>query len=48
MVYLPEEDGQGLVEYGLVLVLIAFIVAAVATLLGPAIADMYSTIVAGI
>ena len=48
MLYLPEEDGQGLVEYGLVLVLIAFIVAAAVTLLGPAIADMYSTIVAGI
>lgn len=44
MLYLPREEGQGLVEYGLILVLIAMIVFVVLTLLGPVVADMYSTI----
>lgn len=44
MLYLPREEGQGLVEYALILVLIAIIVIAVLTLLGPAIGNIFSTI----
>ncbi|MFN2108554.1 MAG: Flp family type IVb pilin [Anaerolineae bacterium] len=41
MVYLPREEGQGLTEYGLILVLIAVVVVAALVLLGPEVADMY-------
>lgn len=41
MVYLPREEGQGLAEYGLILVLIAAVVVAALVLLGPEVADMY-------
>ena len=41
MVYLPREEGQGLAEYGLILVLIAVVVVAALVLLGPEVADMY-------
>ncbi|MFP4394367.1 MAG: Flp family type IVb pilin [Anaerolineales bacterium] len=45
MLYLPREEGQGLVEYALILVLVAVVVIAVLTLLGPAIADIFSEII---
>jgi pilus assembly protein Flp/PilA len=45
MLFLPHEEGQGLLEYGLVLVLVAVIVAAVLLLLGPTIENLYSTVV---
>ena len=45
MVYLPREEGQGLAEYGLILVLVAVVVAAILVLVGPAIADMYDRVV---
>lgn len=48
MVYLPAEDGQGLVEYAFIILLIALIVIAVLTLIGPAVGNMYSSIVAGL
>lgn len=44
MLYLPREEGQGLVEYALILVLIAIIVIAVLTLMGPAIGEIFSEI----
>lgn len=44
MLYLPREEGQGLVEYALILVLIAVVVIAVLTLLGPVIADVFQQI----
>ena len=44
MLYLPREEGQGLVEYALILVLIAIIVIAVLTLMGPEIGNIFSTI----
>ncbi|MEA3308866.1 MAG: pilus assembly protein, partial [Chloroflexota bacterium] len=34
MLYLPREEGQGLVEYALILVLIAVVVIVILTLLG--------------
>lgn len=48
MLFLPREDGQGLVEYGMILVLIAVIVALVLLLLGPAVGNLFSSVVRGI
>jgi pilus assembly protein Flp/PilA len=42
--YLPREEGQGLVEYALILVLVALVVIAILTLLGPQIANVFSRI----
>ncbi len=42
--FLPREEGQGLVEYALILVLIAVVVIAVMLLLGPIIGDVFSNI----
>jgi len=39
-----NEKGQGLVEYALILVLVAIVVIAALTLLGPAIGNMFSSI----
>jgi pilus assembly protein Flp/PilA len=44
MLFAPKEKGQGLVEYALILVLVAVVVIAVLTLLGPAIGNIFSTI----
>lgn len=45
MLYLPREEGQGLVEYALILVLVAVIVIAILALLGPTIGNVFSRIV---
>jgi pilus assembly protein Flp/PilA len=44
MLFLPNEEGQGLVEYALILVLIAIVVIAVLLLLGPIVGNVFSTI----
>ncbi|MFN2129110.1 MAG: Flp family type IVb pilin [Anaerolineae bacterium] len=44
MLFLPREEGQGLVEYGLILVLVAIIVIAILALLGPTIGNLFSNI----
>jgi len=44
MLYMPREEGQGLVEYALILVLVAVVVIAILTLLGPAVGNVFSTI----
>jgi pilus assembly protein Flp/PilA len=45
MLFLPREEGQGLVEYALILVLIAIVVIAILLLLGPVVGNVFSTIV---
>lgn len=45
MLYVPREEGQGLVEYALILVLVAIIVIVILALLGPAIGNIFSNIV---
>ena len=45
MLYLTREDGQGLVEYALILVLVAIVVIAILALLGPEIGNVFSVIV---
>ncbi len=44
MMFAPKEKGQGLIEYALILVLIAVVVIAVLSLLGPQIAGIFSNI----
>mgnify|MGYP001590549562 CR=1 FL=1 len=41
---LTREEGQGLAEYGLIIILAAIAVVAILTLVGPAIGNMYSYI----
>ncbi|OGO19537.1 MAG: pilus assembly protein [Chloroflexi bacterium RBG_16_48_8] len=48
MLHLGTERGQGLVEYALILVLVAVVVIAILALLGPAIGNVFSQIVDGI
>jgi pilus assembly protein Flp/PilA len=44
MLFAPKEKGQGLVEYALILVLVAIVVIAVLMLLGPIIGNVFSTV----
>jgi pilus assembly protein Flp/PilA len=48
MLFVPKEKGQGLVEYALILVLVAIVVIVILSLLGPAIGNIFSNIVASI
>jgi pilus assembly protein Flp/PilA len=45
MLYLPTEEGQGLVEYALILVMVALVVIVILSLLGPTIGNTFSNIV---
>ncbi len=45
MLFVPREEGQGLVEYALILVLVAVVVIAILTLLGPTIGNVFSQII---
>jgi pilus assembly protein Flp/PilA len=45
MLWFQRQDGQGLVEYALILVLVALIVIVVLAILGPAIGNIFSQIV---
>jgi pilus assembly protein Flp/PilA len=46
--YLPREEGQGLVEYALILVLVAIVVIAILALLGPQISNIFSRVTSGL
>ena len=48
MLYMPREEGQGLVEYALILVLVAVVVIVILALLGPAIGNIFSNLVVNI
>ncbi|MFQ6099713.1 MAG: pilus assembly protein [Anaerolineae bacterium] len=45
MLFLPREEGQGLVEYALILVLVAIVVIVILAILGPSIGNIFSNIV---
>jgi pilus assembly protein Flp/PilA len=47
-VYLPHEEGQGLLEYALILVFVAIVVILIVAVLGPQTANMYSQITNGV
>lgn len=44
MLFAPKEKGQGLVEYALILVLVAVVVIAALTILGPLIGNVFTKI----
>ncbi|MBI5945345.1 MAG: Flp family type IVb pilin [Chloroflexi bacterium] len=44
MLFSPKEKGQGLVEYALILVLVAIVVIAALMILGPVIGNVFSKI----
>ncbi len=44
MLFAPKEKGQGLVEYALILVLVAVVVIAILALLGPAISTVFQNL----
>ena len=48
MLYLPREEGQGLVEYALILVLIAIVVIVILTALGTQVSTVFSRITSGL
>jgi pilus assembly protein Flp/PilA len=45
MLFLPCEDGQGLVEYALILLLVALVVIIVLALIGPQLGNVFSQVV---
>ncbi len=45
MLFAPKEQGQGLVEYALILVLVAVVVIVILALVGPAIGNIFSNVV---
>jgi pilus assembly protein Flp/PilA len=48
MLHHNTENGQGLIEYSLAIVLIAVVAMAILVMLGPAIADLFSNIVTAV
>ena len=44
MLFAPKQKGQGLVEYALILVLVAIVVIAALAILGPIIGNVFSEI----
>ena len=44
----PHEEGQGLVEYALLLALITIVVIVILALLGPAVGNIFSNLVANV
>lgn len=44
MLFAPQEHGQGLIEYAIILSLVALVVIAVVRALGPKLGSTYSTI----
>jgi len=44
MLFAPQEKGQGLVEYAIILSLVALVVIVVVRMLGPKIGNTFSTI----
>jgi pilus assembly protein Flp/PilA len=44
MLFHPQEKGQGLVEYAIILVFVAIVVIAIMRLIGPKVGNIFSTI----
>ena len=44
MLFAPKEKGQGLIEYAIILSLVALVVIVVVWIFGPSLGDSYSTI----
>lgn len=48
MLYAPREEGQGLLEYALILMLVAAVVLLIVVMLGPTVGNMYSNVMANL
>ncbi len=48
MLYLPHDSGQGLVEYALILILVAIVALVTLVVFGTAIGNLYSNVVRGL
>jgi pilus assembly protein Flp/PilA len=48
MLFLPKQEGQGLVEYALILILVAIIVIVILAILGPQMGNIFSNVVSHI
>lgn len=47
MLFFKQEEGQGLTEYGMAIVLVAIIIVAILTILGPQVGNMFSRVTTG-
>lgn len=48
MLFAPNEKGQGLVEYAIIIAFVALVVISMVSLLGPRIEDTFTTIVSSV
>ena len=48
MLFMPGEEGQGLTEYGMIIVLVAILVVLILVFIGPAVGNMFSSVIEGI
>ncbi len=48
MIYAPAEDGQGLVEYAVILMLIAIVLIAIVAIFGTQVSSLYSRITSSV
>ena len=44
MLFAPEEKGQGLVEYAIIIVFVAIVVIAIMRVMGPSVGNVFSSI----
>jgi pilus assembly protein Flp/PilA len=47
MLFLPQENGQGMAEYGMAIVLVAVVIVAILTVFGPQVGNMFSRVTTG-
>ncbi len=47
MLFFRQEEGQGMTEYGMAIVLVAVVIVIILTVLGPQIGNMFSRVTAG-
>ena len=48
MIYAPAEEGQGLVEYAIIIMLIAIVVISILTIFGTQLSSLYSRITSSV
>jgi Flp pilus assembly pilin Flp len=47
MLFLLREEGQGLTEYGMTIILVAIVIVAILTIFGPQVGNMFSRVTRG-
>lgn len=47
MLFLPRENGQGMAEYAMAIVLVAVVIVAILTVFGPQVGNMFSRVTQG-